>query len=270
MKTVWITALAKDQARVGATAATLKRYGIQSQGHFWLDEPDKATARAAADGALAAHADMWLVLADAASMAAPGIRYGLSLMAATLAAARGKPLPLVWLWPGDALPEAAGQASLPTLLQGGTAFAESNPSWPAKVIAAAARPVLAATGPLSDYRLTLWGDENLGQWLELGPLTQTLAGFAFGITGGIGDKPAQILFQAVGARGGLPEKTVLEYAQQGLQMQAGAREFSSWAVRNVIDPGQSYFVRLAGCPSALLCMPYPDGDDAEATVIELH
>lgn len=274
MKTVWITALAKDKDRVGAAAASLKRYGLQSQGHFWLDEPDKATARVAFDAMLAARADAWLILVDAESLALPGVRYGLSLLAASLAAERGAPIPLACLWPAGSAPESAGAGGLPALLQSAMTFVEGNASWPVKIVAATARrDDSQGLAPLGDYRMTLWGDENIGQWLEIGARSQTLAGFAFGISGDpaqAGVPAASIVFQAVGPRGGLPEKTVLEYAQQGLQMKVGERDFTSWAVRNTIEPDQSYFVRITGCPAALICMPYPEGDDVEATVIELR
>jgi hypothetical protein len=274
MKTVWITALTKDKDRVGMAATTLKRYGMQSQGHFWLDEPDKATARVVLDAMLAAKADAWIVLADATSLAGHGVRYGLSLLAASLAAERGAAMPTVCLWPAGTPEDVMSTAHLPALLHTAAGFIENGPTWAVKLVAALAKPAAPQRpASLGDYRLTLWGDENIGQWLEIGPTSKPLAGFAFGMPSAAtadGEAAPAIVFQAVGPRGGLPQKTVLEYAQQGFKMQIGDREYTSWAVRNTITPDQSYFVRITGCPESLVCMPYPDADDVEATVIPMR
>lgn len=274
MKTVWITAFAKDKDRVGLAAATLKRYGMQSQGHFWLDEPDKATGRVVLDAMLAAKVDAWLILADEASLATPGVRYGLSLLAASLVAERGVALPIVCLWPTGTSPQALITDTLPPLLHSAASFVDSSPTWAVKLVATLAKPSgVQRPTSLGDYRVTLWGDENIGQWLEIGATSQALAGFAFGVPSAPiveNETAPTIVFQAVGARGGLPQKTVLEYAQQGLKMTIGEREYTSWAVRNTITPEESYFVRITGCPAALVCMPYPDSDEVEATVIPMR
>ena len=54
MKTVWITAFdkEKDAARVAAVSQLLKRYGLATQGHFWVDEPAKLAWRAPASKAI--------------------------------------------------------------------------------------------------------------------------------------------------------------------------------------------------------------------------
>jgi hypothetical protein len=140
MKTVWITALTKDKDRVGMAATTLKRYGMQSQGHFWLDEPDKATARVVLDAMLAAKADAWIVLADATSLAGHGVRYGLSLLAASLAAERGAAMPTVCLWPAGTPEDVMSTAHLPALLHTAAGFIENGPTWAVKLVAALAKP----------------------------------------------------------------------------------------------------------------------------------
>jgi hypothetical protein len=273
MKNVWITALARDDVRSSSVAATLKKYGMQAQGHVWLDEPDKAVARIVQDAMEAAHADAWLVLIDPQVLAKPSVRYGLSILHASLQSSRGAPLPLVCLWPTEAAPASVSLAALPPMLGDALVFGEHSAAWPAKLVAAAARPAVhRPLAALGGYRLAVWGNENIGQWLEIGSPGQTLAGFAFGVPAAAataGEPEARIEFQAVGPRGALPQKTTLEYAQEGLQMRIGEREYLSWAVRNQITPDQSYFVRIRGTPETLLCMPYPDGDDVEATVCRL-
>ncbi|MDR5773595.1 MULTISPECIES: hypothetical protein [unclassified Caballeronia] len=258
MKQVWVTALAKDEARIAQVAATLRRYGIAAQGHVWLDEPDKAVARVVLDAMQAA--DAWIVLVDEATLAKPSVRYGLSLLYASLQASRGAAPPVLFL-------TASGDTVPPPLFAGALTFADRNAAWPAKLVAALARaPKQAPLAALGGYRLTLWGDENIGQWFEIGSLEGPLAGFAFGVPR---SDEVSIDFQAVGARGALPAKTTLEYAQEGLGMQIGGTDYVSWAVRNAIGPDDSYFVRVRGCPATLLLMPYPEGDDVEATIVRL-
>jgi hypothetical protein len=173
-----------------------------------------------------------------------------------LAAEYGAGFPIVILAAGSALvvPAALSRASvLPAALA----------AWPAKVVAKASVP--RHTAPATDYRLNILGNERLGQWFEIGPREQDWSGVVFGVSGA----NAKINFQAVGPAGSLPEKTTLEFAQQGLRLEVGGSEFSAWAVRNRISAATSYYARVEGCPQAILLMPYAEDDDAEATVLRL-
>jgi len=256
MKTVWISALSKNQPRVAAVSEHLKRYGLQAKGHFWTDEPDKLAWRTALASMLEARADLWLILADNTEMAKTSVRYGLSLLSTALQASRGPGFPIMILW--DAPPSVA----LPPILQAATALEEAAPSWAAKIVAKAN---IAGKAPVLDYRFEVGGDERLGQWFEIGPRTGNWDGVVFGVTGA----DVEINFQAVGPQGGLPEKTVIEFAQQGLTLQVGEREFSAWAVRNNVDSANSYYARVKGRPEAILFMPYADESECEATVLQL-
>ena len=258
MTTVWITALAENQPRAAAVSAHLKQYGLQCQGHFWQDAPEKLVWRAALNGLLEAKSDVWVILADDIEMAKPSVRYGLSLMAAALRQARGVGFQIVLLWNSPSpLPE-----KLPQLLQQATVVEEAAASWAAKIVAKANMPGKVAA---SDYRLDIQGDERLGQWFEIGPVDGAWDGVVLGVSG----EGAEINFHAVGSKGVLPEKTTLEYAQQGLKIRAGEREFTAWAVRNQVGHDASYFVRIKGCPEAIVFMPYADESDASATLLTL-
>ncbi|BAN26545.1 hypothetical protein [Caballeronia insecticola] len=269
-KTVWITAFDKEQdgARVGLLSGLLKRYGLSTQGSFWVDEPDKLAWRAGLDALNAARADLWLILANPDALAKPSIRYGLSLFAASLREARGAGFPMV-------LSGAAGVESMPALLGGATVLVENHPSWPAKIVA---RANLAKAGEPQDYRFEVVGEEQLGQWFAIGPREGHWDGVVFGVHGGVkgGDKgsdkgsEAKIDFQAIGPRGKLPEKTVLEYAQEGLTLQVGEREFGAWAVRNRLGPDDMYYARVRGAPESVLFMPYTDDSEASATILHLR
>jgi hypothetical protein len=257
MKTVWITAFdkEKDAVRVAALSQLLKRYGLATQGHFWVDEPEKLAWRAGLDALNAARADLWLILADDAALAKPSVRYGVSVFAASLRESRGSGFPIV-------LSGATGVASAPELLGDATVLAENNAAWPAKMVA---RANLARAGEPQDYRFEVVGEEQLGQWYAIGPRAGEWQGVMFGVQGG----GATIDFQAVGPRGKLPEKTVLEYAQEGLTLQVGEREFAAWAVRNRLGSDDVYYARVKGLPEAVLFMPYTDDSEASATILRL-
>jgi hypothetical protein len=258
MKTVWISALTHDQARVTAVIELLKRYGLQAQGHFWVDMPDKLSWRLVQDAMKEAKADLWLILADEAEMAKPTVRYGLSLLSASLQEARGVNFPILMLWNCPA----PAAATLPQLLQSATQIEEASSSFAAKIVAKAN---LSGKGIAPEYRLSVLGDEKLGQWFEIGPRQGAWDGVLFGIAGA----NAEITFQAVGPAGSLPEKAVLEYAQEGLKLEVGGREFTAWAVRNSVGAASSYYARIKGLPDALLFMQYTEDSDAEASIIRL-
>lgn len=258
MKTVWITALKEDQPRVAAVTHVLKRYGLDCKGHFWADVPEKMAWRVAVDALQEAKADLWLVLVDADAIQKPSVRYGLSLMAGALRQLRGSAFPVMTLWnssPTDGV-------VLPQLMRVADVLLDSTTSWPAKIVAKAN---MAGKAQLVDYRLDVLGDERLGQWFEIGPTDGVWDGVVFGVTGA----NTEITFQAVGPKGVLPEKSTLEFAQEGLQIKLGERDFTAWAVRNKVAAGDSYFARVKGCPDAVLFMPYSDAGDSAADVVEL-
>jgi len=259
MKIVWLSALAggeKGQTLVAETTGVLKRYGLAAQGHFWNAANDKMAWRQALTALQAAKADIWLILADQAELAKPAVRYGLGLMAAALRNARGENFPVLALCTG----QVSAENPLPPLLQPVTVLDGSSGGWPAKVVAKA--NMGTKTEP-PEYRLDILGEERLGQWFEIGPRAGEWHGVMFGVSG------AEIDFQAVGPKGSLPDKTILEFAQTGLRLKAGGREFSTWAVRNHLDKGTSYFARVRGCPDAILFMPYAENDNAQATLLSL-
>lgn len=258
MKTVWITALKEDQPRVAAVTAVLKRYGLQCKGHFWADQPDKMAWRVALDAMLEAKADVWLVLVDGDEIRKPSVRYGLSLMVSALRSARGGTCPMLTLW--NSVPPA--EAALPALMGQADLLLESGATWPAKIVAKANVP---AKAPPAEFRLDVLGNERLGQWFEIGPVAGVWPGVVFGVQGG----GAEIQFQAVGPKAMLPEKTTLEFAQEGMKIEVAGNEYAAWAVRNQVDENNSYFVKVKGCPDSILFMPYAEEADAEATVLRL-
>ena len=259
MTAVAITAIGVEQATLQAIGGVLKRYGLDPVGGPWAptaDDVAKVGWRPLAEAMAERKPALWLIVADAPALAPPHVRYGLSLMAGTLRGLVGTRLPVARL--------GAGEATLPPLLADALLL-EPGASWPAKIVAAVHR----ARQPDAGERLVMHGNEQLGQWIELAPAQGLWNGLVFGVSG----EGASIDFQAVGPRGGLPEKSVLAYAQQNLQLDAGARRFTAWALRNEVGDtpqgAMSYYARVRGSPDALLWMPYTETDDGDATVLPL-
>ena len=124
MKTVWMTALGHEEASASLVSSTVTGYGLACKGHFWVDAPEKMAWKEALTELLKERADLWLILANAAELAKPSVRYGLSLFAAALVAERGAAFPIVILDLGTGL-------VLPDRLVSATVLPLALPSWPA-------------------------------------------------------------------------------------------------------------------------------------------
>lgn len=270
MTIVAVTALAADAQRLSALAGTLSRYGLKALGGVWAPTPEQVLAvdwRPMADAFVAQRAALWLVLADAKALEDPSVRYGLNLIAASLRSALGADFGFAVLWPdgpvGDVV---ASRPALPAQMSDALVL-ESGPAWPAKLVARVhrARPAALAA---SD-RISVHGNAQLGQWIELSPGAGSWQGVMFAVAG----EGASIDFQATGPGGGLPETSTIAYGQSGLKLESAGRAFTGWALRNEVGatPGGpvSYYARVRGRPEALLWMPYTEEDDADATLLAL-
>ena len=263
MKNIWITSLSDEPALIKEVGAVLQRYGMRGQAHVWQDNLEKHYPQICLEQLQTQSPDAWLILGRESELQQASVRYGISLISASLAC-QSRPPALFFLSPR----KLSEQQALPDLCQqlSATMLSLDATNWAAKIVATLARPSTASDSPV---RLRVWGNEQIGQWLELSPETQAWQGMIFGVSGQIGTKPAAVSFQAVGPRGGLPQKTTLEFAQQGLEIQASERNFSAWALRNPIALGNSYFCRIDGHPEQILFMPYSDAEQADATIVEL-
>lgn len=253
MANTWITALAKDPASVQAVNAHLKQYGLGVGGHFWIDDLEKFAWFDVIEEMLKHDTRAWVIVAPAIEAAKPSVRYGLAALACAVNARAGFDLPIAWI--GDDDP-----ATLPTPLRGAVKIDGKTASWQAKVVAMAHRSKKPSAAP---YRINLHAHTRFGQWFEVGPAEGTWPGAMFGVAG------ATIDFHAVGPKGDLPEKTVLEFPQKDMKIALGAAEYTAWAVQNPIGPDQSYFVRVKGSPTSVLFGQLAQDDDAEAFVLKL-
>ncbi|MFP7754283.1 hypothetical protein ACLG6S_06435 [Thermodesulfobacteriota bacterium B35] len=257
MKKIWLSALAPAQEEVQGIVARLKTYGIEVKGHFWQDDLEKMAWMAPRHELLEPSVCLWAILASAEELAVESRRYGLAMLALAVQAVRGVRFPVLILEHGEGRIDAA---DLPTPLAGAEVLSCTDGVPAAKLVARVHRPVETVFPP---YRLDVYGIPQVGQWLEVGPRDTIWKGAMVGVAGGAVD------LHAVGTAGRLPEKSVLNYPQQGLKLELGGTAYEAWAVRNELDSETSYYVRVEGTPASVLFGPYPGEDDAEVFVVRL-
>lgn len=257
MKKVWITALQKNEEKIAGLMGSLKKYGLTADGHFWVDDIKNMAWQAPAEELQRPDVAAWIIVGDAEDVKKPSIGFGLSLLAMKVGASKGSSFPVIFA------PQVEMQADgdLPTLLKSADVIPLSNSSFAVKVVAAANAP---ARKMEKEYHLNVHGLPGIGTWFEAGPSSLKWQGAMFGVHG------AEIDFHGVGPANGVPERTVLEYAQKGLKIRLGQDEFTAWAVQNALEPGTSYYVRVQGIPDRILFGPYAQTEEAEVHVVTLY
>ncbi len=257
MKSIWLSALNKDEAAVQKILTQLKTYGLELQGHFWQNDNAKMGWLAPRDEMLKADVAMWAVLGSRQELENRDLRYGLSLLALSVQARRGTGLPIVILQTEG---EPITTAQLPDPLRRALVMPAADAATPAKLVAKVhAKP---PSLPVA-YHLDMVGNEQLGQWLQVMPAEESWPGIIFGVDDG------EIVFQAVGAPGKLPQKATLNYAMQGLKLEMGGSAFGAWATRNEISSESAYFVKISGQPGTLIFGPYSEEGAAEMYTLRL-
>jgi hypothetical protein len=259
-KKVWLTWMSAVEAPYKPTQVLqqLGRYGLEASCHTWVDDLDRMAWLGLRTALLdTAAADLWLVVGDQHSLSAPSNRYALSLLTAAVREGRGTAFPIICLGL-DFVPD---PATLPTLMHACQCLAATEQGWPAKVVAAAFSPRKAAQ---LEMRLGVHADPMFGQWFEVGPQAEPWAGVMFGVAEG-----GTIMYHAVGPRGRLPERAVLEYQLQGIQAQVGETLYTAWSVQNRLGSEDSYYVRVEGFPARIVVGGHPGTDQAEVFVLVL-
>lgn len=259
-KKVWVTWMTAEGGphKPEPVIRQLGQYGLETAGNMWVDDLDRMAWHGLSTTLLdTSQADLWLLAADAKSLATPSNRYALSLLAATIREGRGEAFPIICL----GLEGAPDPATLPTLTRTFQCLTATEQNWPARVVSLAFSP--QAVGQL-DCRFGIRAEPLLGQWFEVGPRDEDWAGVMFGVT-----EEGTITHQAVGPKGQLPERTVLEYPIEGMQAQVGDSTFTAWSVQNRVSPEDSYYVKVDGYPARLIIGGHPGTDQAEVVVIDL-
>ncbi len=257
MKTVWLTSLFTSEDVVKNLISQLRTYGLEVKGHFWEDDLEKMAWAKPRDELIKPEVMLWLILATQENLQKPSLRYGLSLLSLTVQTKRGISFPFVIL-----LTEGEGPPpdTLPTPLKGVDFLSLSDPSMAAKLVVKVNTPLKSIS---SDYRIDTYGNPQIGQWIEVGPSTESWPGAMFGVAGG------EITFHAVGPKGSLPSQSVLHYPLKGIKINLGEKEYTAWAAQNPINPETSYFVKIEGFPDSFLFGPYSTREEAEVYVLKL-
>jgi len=266
-KNVWLTWMAsgEDAPNPQEAAAGLTKNGLGVTGGAWPVEVEKHTWVDMASQLIEEEGvDLWVICGRKAELIeSERFRYALSLCAAMVRDQRkGKPLQEVIVGL-DFAPEAEG---LPTLFRSCHLVDGSKGAWAAKVVIAA-HGGKQGLPPREEWRLNVIAHQLIGQYLEVGPREGTWEGVMVGLAG----DDVAIEQHAVGKRSELPERTVLNYAMEGIKAQIGDDEFVCNAVKNAITSEEGYFLKVRGYPRRLLIGPYPgeEDDSSEVWILDL-
>jgi len=257
MKKVWMTSLGSDEEKVQALMIQFKTYGLEVDGHFWKNDLKGFAWIEPRSNLIDPDVAIWLISGSAEEVLAVDNLYGLSLLTIAVQAQRGHNFPIMIL-------QSEGQMldtdQLSTPLKGVNVLMDSDTALGAKIVA----KVHTTSSPIpSEYLLDIYANEQLGQWFEIRPVSSNWPGVMFGVS------EAEIAFHAVGPKGQLPSKTVLNYPMQGLKIQMGEKEYLAWAAQNEIDPETSYFVKVDGNPDSIIFRPYSEAAAADVFAVKL-
>ncbi len=257
MKKIWITSLDHDQKKVQKIMASLKKYALDANGHFWEDDLKKMAWLASRSQLTDADTALWIILSDDKNLAEASVRYGLAMLTLSAQNVQGHGFPIILAHQGQ-LPQTD---DLPTPLQGAVILDVDNPALGAKVVAKVHTPSKKIA---AEYRADIYALPQLGQWFEVGPGNSAWEGVLFGVHG------AEIDAHGVGPAGRLPDKAVVEYPMKGLKIDLKGKEYIAWAVKNRLEADSSYYVRVKGEPESVILGPLSESDDAEIYVLRLQ
>ncbi|MBC3766667.1 hypothetical protein [Neptunicella marina] len=257
-KKIWISWLSEQEDPVlQQTLRDLQSVGLLVSGAPFIDDLEKCAWTELAEH-LCAEPDIWLIGGTPEQFAQPSVRYALSLISLNLSI--NKPALPVFVFNA----QDQQSISLPPLCHNFTVLT-SGPGWAAKVVAGAYSNTKnqLETG----VHVNMIAQSAIGQWFELGPEQQSAnwQGAMFGIPKGQGE----ILFQAVGQRGQLPDKTVNEYPMNGIELEINGDEYVACALKNTVSDQQAYYIKVKGFPSNIIIGDHPETADAEVHCIQL-
>jgi hypothetical protein len=162
MKSAWVTILERESRLAQQAMAELNRYGLGSEGHYWIDDLSSLAWLGALEKMKEQRPALWVILATAQTLMEPNLRYGLSLLSLAVRTHLG-PLPIAILGGASDKLEAP---MAPPLLKKALYLAVDSPAWQAKLVGMANRPTAADE---LGYYLDVYGDPQVGQWFEVGP-----------------------------------------------------------------------------------------------------
>ncbi|MBE6442261.1 MAG: hypothetical protein E7022_08055 [Desulfovibrio desulfuricans] len=252
-KRVLLSLLEDNEGLARLLAQELAGSGLDVQAHFWDAAPDAMAWGAAARELASCHA--WVIAGK--EFSGRDVRTSLALAALAVQAELGNGFPIL-LSPSGAAPDVA---ALPTPLQ--DAEAVKNGLGAKAAVRANTFKTLRP-----GYRLRPHALGRLGLWFELGPTDGFWQGafFASGTAGAATGAPTA---HGVGPAGTIPEKCTLQYPVQGVKLSVRGVECEGWGVKNTLNAGVSYYVRVPACPDVLSFGPFPETDEAELYTVAL-
>ncbi len=254
MKKVWITSLIGDKQMVQKVMASFTQYGIEGNGHFWVDDLKNIAWLYAKEQIVDKDTALWIVLCSKENLAKESVRFGLSLLTISVQAEKGHGFPILIVDPEEGLTS----EMLSTPLKGADIVSLNSPTLGAKIVAKANTPIQDIE---TEYKIDVHSLPGF-TWFEIIPLKGIWNGALMGVQG------AEIDFQGVGKSGILPQKTVLEYPVKGMKIKLGETEYTAWAVQNKIGKSISYYVRVQGIPKSILFGPFQTKNEAEVHVMK--
>jgi len=229
-----------------------KNYGMDIDVHSWKTFPKEFAWAELLEILATGKYGLWVPILSRDDLDDPGYCYMLSAALLGIKAVLGKELSvgLVGLIPENTL-----KKPLPFLLQSLPFFDAGLATLGPKLITLYHKKNKFTN---DSYRLGLHGNGHIGQWFEVGPVAETWKGITFGVCEG-----SEILFQAVGPRGRLPEKSTLNYPMQGIKMTLKNANYTSWAVKNELGDDSSCYIKVKGEPESIVFSPFMDEDEIE-------
>ncbi len=249
-KKLFITLLVEDAELSAFIGQTAMKYGIEPLGGVWREEPGKPVWGDAVDLMRKNAVDGWLLAGNGAEWDKDAGRRGSVALAAVRAAN--------CLGPGFGVFTMLTPAPehLPTPLAGAEAVERGKLG-----VRLAAKLGLASSPKVApEYYFAVHPlPAGEGFVAEVGPAAgKEWRGALFAVAGG-----GEITHHAVGPRGTVPERGVVEYPMQGVKLEAGGCEYVGWGVANRLTSGESYFLRVVGGPARVLFGAMPEGAAAD-------
>lgn len=260
-KKVWLTWMPSGEIadNPDQSISLLRQYGFDVSGNYWINDLKKMAWTELANKLIdASGPDLWIIAGNQEDFESDHNRYALSMVTATVSEERDIPLQGICL----GMDFAPAHETMPTLLRSFECMSGTDAGWPSKVVSAVYRKISPEN--FRDFRFNVIAHPMLGQWFEFGPRGEAWTSAMVGVT-----DESTITHHAVGERGKLPEKSLLEYPTEGIQAKLGEDTYTAWSVQNSLNVEQSYFAKVEGFPRSVIIGSHPGDDTTEVSRIDL-
>lgn len=248
-KSIFVSAIEKDENAVRTLFGKIKSYGMDVNGHFWNHDEKEITKEIPSQEV--EQCDAWVIYAP--NVLEKKAMIGLSLTLLTVRTHSDHQVPVIFVGPEQPLPPL---------------FATAEFCTPEKLgVRLASRTAIKKKWPENDFLLCAHNQPGVGYWLEIGPSKETWKGVLAGVDTSLG---AVLDFQAVGPKGMLPERTILEFPFKDAKLSSGGIEYTAWGCKNELKDGDAFFIRIKGAvPSIIIGEGLAEDESMDCRVIKL-